>query len=53
MRMPSGVFEEGGVIAGRPGAIFRRANDLSAEIAHGCVQCIDVFARAQAEAEMV
>ena len=28
-----GVSEEGGVIAGRPGADFRRANDLGAEIA--------------------
>ena len=48
-----GILEQHGIISRRPGAAFRRAHDLGAEIGHRGMQRIDVLPRAQAEAEMM
>src|SRR5262245_15209015 len=48
-----GILEQDGVIARRPGSLFRRMDNLCTKLLHRHVQGIDIFARAQAEAEMV
>jgi hypothetical protein len=48
-----GIFKEDGVVAGCPGAVLGRMNDLGLHIPQNVIEAIDVFARAQTEAEVV
>src|SRR5262245_20853785 len=41
-----GILEQDGVIARRPGSLFRRMDNLCAKLLHRDVQRIDIFARA-------